>query len=87
MHVSAAILDDAPRSSITLCTENGYHACRELVPLRNTQQPGTNQLVRPLMSFGKDEHHVDKHVRKLPIPVYDPANSTAERRPDGYDPG
>jgi hypothetical protein len=24
------------------------------------------------MSYGKDEHHVDKHVWKLPIPVYNP---------------
>jgi hypothetical protein len=29
------------------------------------------QLVRPLMSYGKDERDIDKHVWKLPIPEYD----------------
>lgn len=31
-------------------------------------------LVRPLMSYGKDERDIDKHVWKLPIPLFDPTN-------------
>lgn len=31
------------------------------------------ELVRPLMSYGKDERHFDKYIWQLPIPMYDPA--------------
>jgi hypothetical protein len=31
-------------------------------------------LVRPFMSYGKDERHFDKHVWQIPVPLYDPAN-------------
>jgi hypothetical protein len=37
--------------------------------------PALTDLVRPLMSYGKDERHIDKHVWKLPIPIYDPAKA------------
>lgn len=30
------------------------------------------ELVRPLMSYGKDERHFDKHIWQVPIPLYDP---------------
>lgn len=30
--------------------------------------------VRPLMSYGKDERHIDKHIWRLPIPMFDPAD-------------
>lgn len=29
------------------------------------------KLVRPLMSYGKDERDIDKHIWKLPIPMFD----------------
>ena len=32
------------------------------------------ELVRPHMSYGKDERHIDKHVWKLPIPLFDAKN-------------
>ena len=32
------------------------------------------ELVRPYMSYGKDERHIDKHVWKLPIPSFDPSD-------------
>jgi hypothetical protein len=32
------------------------------------------QRIRPLMSYGKDERHIDKHVWRLPIPLFDPAD-------------
>ncbi len=34
--------------------------------------PALTQAVQPLMSYGKDERDVAKHVWKLPIPEYDP---------------
>lgn len=35
----------------------------------------TTEFLRPLMSYGKDERHVDKHLWQLPIPSYDSENS------------
>ena len=35
--------------------------------------------VRPLMSYGKDERHIDKYVWSLPIPMFDPANGLHQR--------
>jgi hypothetical protein len=35
----------------------------------------TTELVRPLMSYGKDERHIDKYVWELPIPRHDPADA------------
>ena len=31
------------------------------------------------MSYGKDERDIDKHVWKIPIPLYDPANPAHKR--------
>ncbi len=31
----------------------------------------TTEMVRPYMSYGKDERHIDKHIWQLPIPSYD----------------
>jgi hypothetical protein len=50
--------------------DEGYFLCAVL------NCPEITQLVRPLMSYGKDERHIDKQVWKLPIPEYDPANET-----------
>jgi SAM-dependent methyltransferase len=36
----------------------------------------TTELARPLMSYGKDERHFDKHIWELPIPSYDASNPT-----------
>jgi hypothetical protein len=33
--------------------------------------PALTELARPLMSYGKDERHIDKHLWQLPIPLYD----------------
>jgi SAM-dependent methyltransferase len=41
--------------------------------------PELTQVVRPLMSYGKDERDIDKHVWKLPIPLYDPADAVHQR--------
>lgn len=75
MHVSAALVTD-PR---VIVEHAAYWAAvateaegRYLVGILNS--PMLTEVVRPLMSYGKDERHIDKHVWKLPIPVYDPAN-------------
>jgi hypothetical protein len=41
--------------------------------------PSTTELVRPLMSYGKDERDIAKHIWELPIPRFDVANSVHER--------
>lgn len=75
MHVSAALVTD-PRIIVehaaywaAVATESeGLY----LVGLMNS--PALTELVRPLMAYGKDERHIDKHVWRLPIPIYDSAN-------------
>lgn len=37
------------------------------------------ELVRPFMSYGKDERHFDKHIWQLPVPLYDPADDLHRR--------
>ncbi len=37
------------------------------------------ELVRPFMSYGKDERHFDKHIWQLPIPLYDPTSDIHAR--------
>lgn len=75
MHVSAALVSD-PHIIIehavywaAVPTEAEGHY---LVGILNT--PSLTELVRPHMSYGKDERHIDKHVWKLPIPSYDPTD-------------
>ena len=41
--------------------------------------PATTEALRPLMSYGKDERDIHKHVWQLPIPKYEAANSTHQR--------
>ncbi len=41
--------------------------------------PVTTELTRPLMSYGKDERDIAKHVWELPIPEFDPANANHQR--------
>ncbi|WFE99831.1 N-6 DNA methylase [Micromonospora sp. WMMD964] len=40
------------------------------------------ELVRPMMSYGKDERDIDKNLWKLPIPSYDDADPTHQRLAD-----
>lgn len=77
MHVAAALVID-PRAVID---HKLYWAAvasqaegRYLVGILNS--PALTDLVRPLMSYGKDERDIDKHVWKLPIPAYDRTNAT-----------
>jgi SAM-dependent methyltransferase len=75
MHVAAALVE-SDRALIdhtlywaAVTTESEGHY---LVGILNS--PSLTELVRPYMSYGKDERHIDKHVWKLPIPTYDPDN-------------
>ena len=45
--------------------DEGYFLCADI------NRPELTQLVRPLMSYGKDERHIDEQVWKLPVPTYD----------------
>lgn len=73
MHVSAALVTDPAAliehavywAAVSTASEGHY-----LVGILNT--PSLTELVRPLMSYGKDERHIDKAVWRLPIPTYDP---------------
>lgn len=75
MHVSAALVETPNLivehglywSAVSSMAE-GFYLCAIL----NNHE--LTQLVRPLMSYGKDERHIDKHVWQLPIPSYNPAN-------------
>ena len=37
------------------------------------------ELVRPFMSYGKDERHFDKHIWQLPVPLYNPTDDLHRR--------
>ena len=41
--------------------------------------PATTELTRPLMSYGKDERDIHKHVWELPLPLFDPNNTVHAR--------
>jgi hypothetical protein len=37
------------------------------------------ELLRPFMSYGKDERHFDKHIWQMPVPLYDSNNDLHSR--------
>lgn len=80
MHVAAAKLRD-PRgllnNKLYWCAARSEEEADYLCALLNS--PVTTEFVRPLMSYGKDERDVHKHVWKLPIPEFDPANRALAR--------
>lgn len=75
MHVSATLITD-PRvvieHAVYWATASSLAEGHFLVGILNA--PVLTELARPLMSYGKDERHIDKHVWKLPIPTFDPQN-------------
>ena len=44
---------------------------RGSLPVRILNSATFTELVRPFMSYGKDERHFDKHIWQLPVPLYD----------------
>lgn len=80
MHVAAAKLRD-PRgvlnNKLYWCAARSEEEADYLCALLNS--PVTTEFVRPLMSYGKDERDVHKHVWKLPVPEFEAGNSTLAR--------
>ena len=80
MHVAAALVNTPSAvidhklfwGTVTSHAE-GWYLCAIL------NSPELTQLVRPLMSYGKDERDIDKHVWKLPIPLYNPSDGIHQR--------
>lgn len=80
MHLSAAVVSDTQgiieHGLYWAAVETSDEAAFLCATLNS---PRTTELVRPLMSYGKDERHIDKYVWQLPIPRHDPSNSRHQR--------
>ncbi|MET7959339.1 N-6 DNA methylase [Micromonospora zamorensis] len=80
MHVAAAIIDD-PTAVIEHKLYWAPIATREeglfLSAILNSTV--LTELVRPMMSYGKDERDIDKHLWNLPIPRYKDTNPMHQR--------
>jgi SAM-dependent methyltransferase len=80
MHICAAKVTDR-RAVIA----NGLYwsACRDPdeadYVCGTLNSPVTTELTRPLMSYGKDERDIHRHVWELPIPRFETANPTHQR--------
>lgn len=80
MHVVAAKTDNRRAivtSGLYWCSVRTTEEADYLCAILNAQV--TTELTRPLMSYGKDERDIAKHIWELPIPMYDPDNSTHAR--------
>lgn len=80
MHVAAALIENPSAiidHKLYWGTVNSIEEGRYLCAILNS--PMLTQLVRPLMSYGKDERDVDKHIWRLSIPLYDSGNSVHQR--------
>jgi len=83
MHVVAALVENPAAlcehslywGTVTSRAE-GLYLCSIL------NSPPIADLVRPLMAYSKDERHIDKHIWKLPIPLFDSHNPTHRRLSD-----
>jgi hypothetical protein len=83
MHVAAALIKN-PREIIdhklywgTVGSQaEGLYLCSIL------NSSSITDLVRPMMSYGKDERDIDKHIWKLPIPLFEESNSPHRRLSD-----
>jgi hypothetical protein len=80
MHVSAALVDDSNAVidhklywGTVASRAEGMYLCAIL------NAPALTEIVRPLMSYGKDERDIDKAVWQLPIPQYDESNPQHQR--------
>ena len=72
MHIAAAKLNDPQgviNNKLYWCAVVSEHEANFLCAILNS--PVTTDFVRPLMSYGKDERDIHKHVWKLPIPEFD----------------
>lgn len=75
MHLAAAVIEDSRgviEHSLYWGSPDSSEEADYLCAILNSA--AVTQLVRPLMSYGKDERHIDKYVWKLPIPEFDPTD-------------
>jgi SAM-dependent methyltransferase len=75
MHLLAARLNDQRaviEHALYWATAASTAEARYLCAILNSA--AITELVRPFMSYGKDERHFDKHIWQVPIPLYDPSN-------------
>ncbi|SDL64747.1 hypothetical protein SAMN05421869_12898 [Nonomuraea jiangxiensis] len=80
MHVAAALVENPNMiidHKLYWSTVSSYDEALYLCAILNC--PALTQLVRPLMSYGKDERDIDKHLWKLQIPLYDSGNDAHVR--------
>jgi hypothetical protein len=75
MHLAAAIvesqrhlIDHTLYYAVTWTRDEAVFLCAIL------NSAVTTARVRPMMSYGKDERHIDKHIWNLPVPSYVPSN-------------
>lgn len=76
MHVLAAKISDrraVVENGLYWMTASSNAEADYLCALINSSK--TTELVRPLMSYGKDERDIAKSIWQLPIPEFDPENS------------
>jgi hypothetical protein len=74
MHLSAARIDDHRAvidHTLYWASVSSEKECWYLLAILNST--AVTKAVRPLMSYGKDERHIDKYVWQLPIPAFDGA--------------
>jgi hypothetical protein len=80
MHLAAARVSD-PRAVIDhklyWATAASTAEAQYLCAVLNTA--AFTELVRPYMSYGKDERDFNKHIWQLPVPLYDPADERHAR--------
>ena len=80
MHLAAVRLKDrraVVEHGLCWATAASTAAAHYLCAIRNAA--AFTELVRPFMSYGKDERHFDKHIWQVPIPLYDPADDLHRR--------
>lgn len=80
MHLAAARLSDrraVVEHSLYWATAASRAEAHYLVAILNSV--AITELVRPFMSYGKDERHFDKNVWQIPVPLYDPTDDLHSR--------
>jgi len=76
MHLSAACIGSrrhVVEHALYWATARSRDEALYLCAILNTAE--ITRQVRPLMSYGKDERHIDKHIWRLPIPEFNPMNA------------
>lgn len=75
MHLVASRLNDSRvviDSSIYWATAASRVEAQYICAILNTAT--FTELVRPFMSYGKDERHFHKHIWQIPVPLFDPSD-------------